>query len=107
MIEDIERNSYCFTDGCGLVSKGLAKLISERQEKLDFVPSGYQIRMAGCKGLIIIDPQSTNEQFYIKIRPSMKKFECDHWFLDICGYSRASKQVFALKSHVAVDFSTE
>ncbi|CAF1212000.1 unnamed protein product [Adineta ricciae] len=90
MIEDIERNNYCFTDGCGLVSKGLAKLISERQEKLDCVPSAYQIRMAGCKGLIIIDPQSTYEQFHIKIRPSMKKFECDHWFLDICGHSRAT-----------------
>jgi hypothetical protein len=30
MIEDIERNNYCFTDGNGLVSKGLAKLIAEK-----------------------------------------------------------------------------
>jgi hypothetical protein len=46
--------------------------------------------MAGCKGLVIIDPESTIEQFYIKIRPSMMKFECNYWTLDICGYSRAS-----------------
>ncbi|UJR30133.1 hypothetical protein I4U23_017674 [Adineta vaga] len=90
MIEDIERNNYCFTDGCGLISKGLAKLIQETQEKLDVLPSAYQIRLAGCKGLIILDPQSTFQQFYMKIRPSMKKFECNHWFLDICDYSRAT-----------------
>jgi len=96
MIEDIERNNYCFTDGNGLVSKGLAKLIIEKlntykYEQYGIIPSAYQIRVAGCKGLIIIDPQSTLDQLYIKIRPSMKKFECDHWILDICGYSRPSK----------------
>jgi len=46
--------------------------------------------MAGCKGLVIVDPTSTLEQFYIKIRPSMKKFECDQWDLEICEASRAS-----------------
>jgi len=90
MIDDIERNNYCFTDGNGLISKGLAKLISN-QLRNGFSSSAYQIRMAGCKGLIIIDPQSTSEQFYIKIRPSMKKFECNDWTLDICGFSRPSK----------------
>jgi len=53
-------------------------------------PSAYQIRMAGCKGLLIVDPQSNFDEFYIKIRPSMKKFECDDWTLDICDWSRAS-----------------
>jgi hypothetical protein len=46
--------------------------------------------MAGCKGLVIIDPESTVEQFYIKIRPSMKKFDCDDWDLDICEASQPS-----------------
>jgi hypothetical protein len=46
--------------------------------------------MAGCKGLVIIDPKSTLGQFYLKIRPSMKKFECDEWDLDICDASRPS-----------------
>ncbi|CAF1495011.1 unnamed protein product [Adineta steineri] len=90
MIDDIERNSHCFTDGNGLVSKGLAKLINEKVNKSSIIPSAYQIRIAGCKGLIIIDPQSTYEQYYIKIRPSMKKFESNHWILDICGFSRAT-----------------
>jgi len=46
--------------------------------------------MAGCKGLVIIDPTSTLEEFYIKIRPSMKKFEYNKWDLEICETSRAS-----------------
>jgi hypothetical protein len=46
--------------------------------------------MAGCKGLLIVDPQSNSDEFYIKIRPSMNKFECNDWTLDICDYSRAS-----------------
>jgi len=93
MIEDIQRNNYCFTDGNGLVSKGLAKLINEIFADR-IIPSAYQIRVAGCKGLIIIDPQSTFDQFYIKIRPSMKKFQCNDWTLDICGSSRASNFFF-------------
>lgn len=89
IIEDIERNNYCFTDGNGLVSKGLAKLINEKLSHR-ILPSAYQIRLAGCKGLIIIDPDSTFDQFYIKIRRSMQKFHSDDWSLEICGFSRAS-----------------
>ena len=56
--------------------------------------------MAGCKGLLIVDPQSTYEQFYIKIRPSMKKFQCNDWTLDICEYSQSSRiiqLIFSIK----------
>ena len=99
MIDDVERNQFCFTDGNGLVSRGLAKLIAEKlslcpRDRVETI-SAYQIRLAGCKGLIITDPQSTLEQFYIKIRPSMKKFECNDWTLDICGHSRPSRTIDA------------
>ena len=89
IIDDIERNNHCFTDGNGLMSKGLARLISDKFSHR-ILSSAYQIRLAGCKGLIIIDPQSTYEQFYIKIRRSMQKFQSDDWSLEICGYSKAS-----------------
>ncbi len=46
--------------------------------------------MAGCKGLLIVDPQSTFDQFYIKIRPSMNKVVSNDWKLEICDYSRPS-----------------
>ena len=91
MIDDIERNEYCFTDGNGLISKGLARCIAEKLDYLvKFYPSAYQVLMAGCKGLVIIDPESSFEQFYIKIRPSMKKFNSDKWDLEICDASQPS-----------------
>jgi len=114
MIDDVEQNNYCFTDGNGLVSKGLAKLIAEnlsiipKNSTNDLkIPSAYQIRLAGCKGMIIIDPQSTYNQFYLKIRPSMKKFECNDWRLEVCGYSepktsRLNNQIIWLLSDLGV-----
>ena len=59
-------------------------------------PSAYQIRMAGCKGLLIVDPQSNIDQFYIKIRDSMEKVKCDDWTLEICDYSRPSMRQLIL-----------
>lgn len=94
-IPDVERNGYCFTEGNGFISKGLAKIVAERLPSSTMIsqvfPSAYLIRMAGCKGLLIIDPQSNLDQFYVKIRPSMDKFKCDYWTLDICAQSRPSK----------------
>ncbi len=34
-IDDIERNGYHFTDGNGLISKGLAKLVADKLSYLD------------------------------------------------------------------------
>lgn len=30
IIDDIEENGYCFTDGCGLISRDLAKSVAEK-----------------------------------------------------------------------------
>jgi len=109
-IDDIERNGFCFTDGNGFISKGLAKRVAEQlslcsKKSPDLFPSAYQIRLAGCKGLLVVDPQSTFEQFYVKIRSSMRKFESDHWELDVCETSRASKHIsFILIKRIIVDF---
>ncbi|CAF2924367.1 unnamed protein product [Rotaria sp. Silwood2] len=116
-IDDIKRNGYCFTNGNGFISKGLAKLVVEtlslcpQDFQQNILPSAYQIQMAGCKGLVIVDPQSTFEQFYIKIRPSMKKFECNNWTLDICEYSqsksaRLNNQIIVLMSDLGVPNET-
>ncbi|CAF1502453.1 unnamed protein product [Rotaria sp. Silwood1] len=67
MIDDIKRNDYCFTDGNGFISKGLAKVVAKNLGypteylDLDIYPSAYQIRMAGCKGLVVVEPKSTSD----------------------------------------------
>ncbi|CAF4120129.1 unnamed protein product [Rotaria sp. Silwood2] len=92
IIPDIEHNGFCFTDGCGKISLGLAKKIARNigiqiNEKSD-IPSAFQVRIAGCKGMLSIDPKSKSNEFYIKVRKSMVKFESDDWNLYIVDHSR-------------------
>jgi len=55
------------------------------------VPSAFQVRIAGCKGMLSIDPRSKPNEFYILVRESMVKFESDDWTLHIVDHSRPSK----------------
>uniref|UniRef100_A0A7E4VAQ6 RNA-dependent RNA polymerase n=1 Tax=Panagrellus redivivus TaxID=6233 RepID=A0A7E4VAQ6_PANRE len=52
---DAKGNSYCFSDGVGVMSLTTAKLL---QQELGFktTPSCYQFRYAGYKGVVSVDP---------------------------------------------------
>lgn len=50
------------------------------------VPSAFQFRMRGCKGVLAVWPQAKGTQ--ILIRPSQKKFEADHNGLKIIKCAR-------------------
>lgn len=73
MIDDVEikEKNYCFTDGIGQMSWGIAGLIAKNLnitlESKDDIPSVYQVRIAGCKGMLPIDSQSTLNDYYIKV----------------------------------------
>ncbi|KAJ3121584.1 hypothetical protein HK100_012326 [Physocladia obscura] len=83
---DIVRNGYLFSDGIGSVSPLLAKQmweklksiknISQNKKKsentLDIIPSAFQIRFGGAKGMVSIDPSLTGRKMII--RKSMVKF---------------------------------
>jgi RNA-dependent RNA polymerase len=77
------------------MSWGVAGLIATKLniklESRDDIPSAYQVRIAGCKGMLAIDPESRLDQYYIKVRESMEKFKSDNWDLEICEYSKPSK----------------
>jgi len=84
-IEDItNKDGLCFTDGIGLISRDLAEKVAISLG-LSYVPSAFQIRFGGCKGVVALNP---NIKEGMHIRKSMKKFECDHHTLEICSYSR-------------------
>ena len=52
----------------------------------NFLPSAIQIRFAGCKGVLTLDPRlSGNEAVF---RPSMRKFESPHRRLEVLQTSR-------------------
>ena len=89
--DGIEREvEYNFSDGVGKISFTLAKEIADIIH-LKFVPSCFQGRFLGCKGVwtTMYNDRSGN----IYIRPSQEKFklkkihETDNFF-ELCDYSR-------------------
>uniref|UniRef100_A0A914XT18 RNA-dependent RNA polymerase n=1 Tax=Panagrolaimus superbus TaxID=310955 RepID=A0A914XT18_9BILA len=94
LIDDIESKSmnsvgkpYCFTDGNGIMSHLFAQQISDKLE-LSYVPSAFQIRYAGYKGMLTVVPMNSkniggqyypllidnNGPYFVLFRKSQKKF---------------------------------
>ncbi|KAI8620436.1 RNA dependent RNA polymerase-domain-containing protein [Chytriomyces sp. MP71] len=85
---DVERNGFNFSDGIGTVSPEIAAEIWEIMKKLDKrlarslevgdvicneVPSAFQIRFGGAKGMVSVDPSLKGRKLII--RKSMIKFD--------------------------------
>lgn len=78
-----------YTDGTGVMSTAVAKLIHDALPFLhlhrwhDRRPlSAVQIRLGGCKGMIQLDPALEGHQ--VLLRPSMRKFIANETILEIC-----------------------
>src|SRR5690606_14239816 len=98
---------YTFSDGIGIISVKLAEAVSKRLNlKNNRVPSAFQIRFAGYKGVVSIElgsnanstssstesgEKTPNPEFMLKLRPSMKKFHSDHYKLEILEYAKPLK----------------
>ncbi|CAG8653574.1 8362_t:CDS:2, partial [Paraglomus brasilianum] len=95
-IDDIERNGRVFSDGCGKISHSLAeKAIKRYWGKRDIIdkeiPSVYQIRFRGCKGVVAIDKELEGD--VLCIRPSQRKFESyELYTLEIAKTVKAPQQ---------------
>ncbi|CAB4416419.1 unnamed protein product [Rhizophagus irregularis] len=85
VIPDITRNDYNFSDGCGKISESLAKRAAKRywgkKPKDKEIPSVFQIRFGGCKGVVAVDPSLEGD--VLCIRPSQKKFIAPSSILEI------------------------
>ncbi|CAG8694444.1 16564_t:CDS:2, partial [Dentiscutata heterogama] len=84
-IPDIIRNGYVFSDGVGKISPKLAKIVSQVLE-FKHVPSAFQFRLGGYKGVLCQSRYLRNNQ--IQVRPSQCKFESKHNILEIIRGSR-------------------
>ncbi len=111
IVDDIESPSgEVFTDGCGQIGMRLAKEIMEASQiEVTYLPSVYQIRYQGCKGVVAIDPNVPDH--HLVIRKSMKKFNpgsipfpkiglCDYSKPD--SYGHLNKQFIMLLSGLGV-----
>ncbi|KAJ4457642.1 putative RNA-dependent RNA polymerase 1 [Paratrimastix pyriformis] len=131
-VPDIERSGFCFSDGCGAVSPALARIMwqgciagspidigahapppaDEGPHRDDGpsaavrVPSAFQIRMGGVKGVVATDP-TLGPGLRLAIRESMYKFDSPHRRLEVLNHSRRlgcflNRQVIVLLSALGV-----
>lgn len=80
---DVEIESRVFSDGVGTISKDAATAIHAILPLRKGLPTCFQIRMGGAKGMLSLDPSLKRCQ--IRVRPSMVKFDAeDKNNLEIC-----------------------
>ena len=91
-----KNNSLCFTDGCGVISSDLARRMMQLLDpSCEFLPSAFQIRFKGAKGVVSVCPSACKEAilgtYDLALRPSMIKFEgnSDACFLEVCSIATA------------------
>ncbi|XP_050414814.1 uncharacterized protein LOC126828846 [Patella vulgata] len=81
IVDDVERNNFIFTEGCGCVSESLALRLFHSLGKNQQIykhqkpecPSVFQIRLKGFKGTVVVDKSLAPDM--LNIRKSMVKFE--------------------------------
>jgi len=105
-LSDVKKNGYTYSDGCGTISYELAKATAMNLD-LEEPPSVYQIRFAGAKGIVSIDPKIKGRK--ICIRPSMVKFSSDHHILEVIQTSKHSscflnRQIITIMDTLGVPF---
>mmetsp|Transcript_21088 Transcript_21088/g.29567 ORF Transcript_21088/g.29567 Transcript_21088/m.29567 type:complete len:579 (-) Transcript_21088:47-1783(-) len=100
-------DKYIFSDGIGKISVDFARKTADRHG-IPEVPSAFQIRYQGCKGVLAIDPDFQGE---IAIRPSMRKFTTEAISdLEIITWSKAmpcylNRQIISILSTLGVENS--
>ncbi|KAL5987597.1 RNA-dependent RNA polymerase 2 [Asimina triloba] len=95
---------YCFSDGIGKISLSFARLVAQ-QCGLDYVPSAFQIRYGGYKGVIAVDRTSFRK---LSLRQSMLKFESKNIMLCITKWSESmpcylNREIISLLSTLGIE----
>jgi RNA-dependent RNA polymerase len=65
------RGKYVFSDGIGKISFELARSVAKKCD-YDPMPSAFQIRYGGYKGVVAVDPNSSVK---LSLRKSMHKYD--------------------------------
>ncbi|KAA8913017.1 RNA dependent RNA polymerase-domain-containing protein [Sphaerosporella brunnea] len=85
---DAEGKNRIFSDGVGKVSWDMVKRIWKSSERIDEAkPTVFQIRYAGAKGMIALDPSLGGDK--LCLRPSMIKFlGSESRKIEICSWAK-------------------
>ncbi|KAL3582307.1 hypothetical protein D5086_016639 [Populus alba] len=99
-----EGTRYLFSDGIGKISAEFARKVAIKCGCKGFTPSAFQIRYAGYKGVVAVDPTSTKK---LSLRRSMLKYESENTKLDVLAHSKyqpcfLNRQLITLLSTLGV-----
>lgn len=99
---DIERNGFCFSDGCGSISEAQVQAIRKVYGKhKDVKCTSYQIRYGGAKGMLSLDTSLPED--LVVLRRSMIKFEArGELEIEICGSANSPSQAFLNKQLIKI-----
>ncbi|KAF2073447.1 hypothetical protein CYY_005232 [Polysphondylium violaceum] len=94
IVPDIIHNGQNFSEGCGLIGENLVQRIIEKFE-YDSHISAFQIRIGGCKGVVVLS-KNVNNPDGLYIRDSMRKYETPeeeklHRTLEIISVNTSTK----------------
>ncbi|KAG6382499.1 hypothetical protein SASPL_157835 [Salvia splendens] len=107
-IPDVEvvrdETTYIFSDGIGKISVDFAQRVAIKCGLRSNIPSVFQIRYGGYKGVVAIDPNSSVK---MSLRPSMLKYQSDDTKLNVLGWSKyqpcfLNRQIITLLSTLGV-----
>ena len=99
---DVERNGFCFSDGCGTISKALVDAIRKVYGKnQDIKSTAFQIRYGGAKGMLSLDTSLPED--LVVLRRSMIKFEPrGELEIEICGSANSPAQAYLNKQLIKI-----
>ncbi|ESQ38406.1 hypothetical protein EUTSA_v10028370mg [Eutrema salsugineum] len=107
-IPDIEVTTdgadYCFSDGIGKISLAFAKQVAQKCG-LSHIPSAFQIRFGGYKGVIAVDRSSFRK---LSLRDSMLKFESNNRMLNVTRWTESmpcflNREIICLLSTLGIE----
>uniref|UniRef100_A0A1J3DSQ6 RNA-dependent RNA polymerase n=1 Tax=Noccaea caerulescens TaxID=107243 RepID=A0A1J3DSQ6_NOCCA len=95
---------YCFSDGIGKISLAFAKQVAQKCG-LSHIPSAFQIRYGGYKGVIAVDRSSFRK---LSLRDSMLKFESNNRMLNVTRWTESmpcflNREIICLLSTLGIE----
>ncbi|KAG9142261.1 hypothetical protein Leryth_007687 [Lithospermum erythrorhizon] len=96
--------NYVFSDGIGKISADFAHRVAIKCGLKSFTPSAFQIRYAGYKGVVAVDPCSSVK---LSLRKSMRKYKSKNTKLDVLAWSKyqpcyLNRQIITLLSTLGI-----
>ncbi|KAL4902305.1 hypothetical protein BDW74DRAFT_186868 [Aspergillus multicolor] len=107
-IPDVEVNGRVYSDGVGTISQDAVDAIHSVLPYRKGMPTCFQIRLGGAKGMLALDSRLVDAKIYI--RPSMIKFQVDEMtHVEICDSGSKpiplvlNRQVIKIMEDMGVD----